>query len=100
MRRPDFMRKKEERSFKWWLENERKRGGEYEEGALLAEFSVPRLLIEVYPHLTMKDIYDMSWKDVIIRVELAASKIEQMGNAARDANSPFSNIIRNTGVMK
>ena len=99
MRVPDFMRKKEERSFRWWVDTERKKGGEYEEGAILAEYSIPKLLIEAYPHLTVKDIYAMSWKDVIIRVELAASKIGAMQDVVRDSSSQYANVIRNTEVL-
>ena len=98
MRIPDRFRKERDRSFRWWMENERKKGEEYAKAAVLAEYTIPKLLIESYPMLTMKDIYEMSWSDVVIRVELAASKIMNMNDAMRDSSSGFSNVIRNTEV--
>ena len=93
----DWVKRKEERSFRWWLDSEKKKGGEYEEGAILAEYAIPRLFIEAYPHINIKEIYDMSWKDVVIRVELAASKIGNVNDKVNSVSSQYSNSIKNTG---
>ena len=98
MKLPDRFRREEERSFRWWLKKERKRGGEYKEAAMVAEFSVPRLLVTVYPQLTMKEIYEMAWCDVVLRVDLAANHIDNMKNTSNINDINYPNYIRNEEV--
>ena len=98
MRVPDRLKKEENRSFRWWLDNERKKGEEYEEAAILAEFSVPRLLIAVYPTLTVKSVFDMCWRDVILRVDLVANQLSSVESNVKPSGGLYSNWIRNTEV--